>query len=94
VNNNRKSIADLLGPWVDPNFQSGLILRCKAAWYKPLEDLTNLELATFLDQRIGIDHVLPIAKNRVESKIDDDTEYYEGHLNASIESVIGEPKQN
>jgi hypothetical protein len=91
VDNDKKSIADMLGPWTDPNFPSGLIQRCKGAWNKPLRELTNLELATFLDQRIGVDQVLPIAKNRLESKIDDYTEFYEGHLKASVERVTGNP---
>jgi hypothetical protein len=94
VNNDKKSAADLLGPWVDPNWESGLVLRCKAAWDKPLEELTNLELATFLDQTICPEHVLPIAQNRIERKIDDETEWYEGHLKASIEQVTCKQRLN
>jgi hypothetical protein len=86
-------MADLLGPWIDPNFQSGLILRCKEAWNKPLEELSNLELATFLDQNIGVDYVLPIAKDRMARKVEDHTEFYKGHLNASVEKLIQKPKQ-
>jgi hypothetical protein len=46
-----------------------------------------LELATLLDQQIGVEHVLPIAKARLESKIDDSTKFYEGHLKASAEKA-------
>jgi hypothetical protein len=90
---NRKSIADLVGPWVDSDFRSGLILRCKVAWNKPLEELTNLELATFLDQDIGVGHILPIAQDRIARKIDDGTEWSEGHLCASIAQAVDKQRQ-
>jgi len=94
VKNDETSVADLLGPWVDPDWESGLVLRCKAAWNKPLKELTNLELATFLDEGICVEHVLPIAQKRVKLKKDDDTEYYEGHLSGSIEKCISKQRQN
>jgi hypothetical protein len=31
--------------------------------------------------------ILPIAKNRVENNVDDDTEFYEGELKEAIEAV-------
>jgi CDI immunity proteins len=79
------SIADLLGPWVDPDWDSGLIDRCRHAWSKPLRDLSNEELATLLRQRVAVEHILPIAKKRVEDNADDDTEMYDGELKAAIE---------
>jgi hypothetical protein len=79
------SIADLLGPWVEPDWDSGLIERCRQAWSKPLRDLSREELATLLRQRIAVEHVLPIAKRRVHDGIDDDTEMYDGELEAAIE---------
>jgi hypothetical protein len=78
------SVADLVGPWVDPNSESGLVDRCRKAWSKPLRDLSNEELATFLRQRIAVEHILPIAKKRVEENVDDDTEMYTGEK-AAIE---------
>jgi hypothetical protein len=94
VNNDKTSAADLLGPWVNPNWESGMVVRCKVAWEKPLEELTNLELATFLDQSICVERVLPIALKRVESKVDDETEYYDGHLLGSIERCTSKQRQN
>jgi hypothetical protein len=79
------SIADLIGPWVDPDWDSGLIDRCRKAWSKPLRDLSNEELATFLRQRVAVEHVLPIAKKRLQDSVDDDTEVYDGELEAAIE---------
>lgn len=82
-----RSVADILGPWVDPGFDSGLIQRCRDAWDKPLDGLTNLELATFLRQNIAVEHVLPVAKERVASNIDDDTELFDGELAEKIAQI-------
>ena len=79
------SIADLLGPWVEPDWDSGLIDRCRQAWSKPLRELTREELATLLRQRIAVEHVLPIARLRVQSGADDETEMYDGELEEAIE---------
>ena len=80
-----QSIADVLGPWRDPDFDSGLIERCRQAWTKPAKNLTNQELATLLRQKIAVEHLLPFARQRVVDGIDDDTEWYEGQLAAAIE---------
>jgi len=79
------SIADLLGPWVEPDWDSGLIERCRKAWSKPLRDLTNQELSTLLRQRIAVEQLLPVASQRVLECIDDDTEIYDGELENAIE---------
>ena len=81
------SIADILGPWVDPDYDSGLIQRCKIAWCKPLTELTNEELATFLRQNIAIRHILPVAEDRVKRGFDDDTEFYDGELHEAIQQA-------
>ena len=79
------SVADILGPWVDPQWDSGLIDRCRKAWSKPLRDLNNEELSTFLRQRVAVEYVLPIATRRLQDRIDDETEMYDGELAAAIE---------
>lgn len=81
------SAADVVGPWVEPDYSSGLIDRCRAAWSKPLRDLSRQELATFLRQRIAVEHVLPIAKRRLDDGVDDETEIYDGELESAIEYV-------
>ena len=81
------SVAEILGPWIDPDWDSGLVDWCRNAWSKPLRELTNQELATMLRQRIAVAHILPIATERVEDRINDDTEIYEGELKDAIESV-------
>ena len=80
-----QSIADVLGPWRDPDFDSGLIERCRQAWTKPAKDLTNQELATLLRQRIAVEHLLPFARQRIAGGIDDDTEIDDGELARAVE---------
>jgi hypothetical protein len=84
MTNDTISLADLLGPWVEPDWDSGLIERCRNAWSKPLRDLTNQELATLLRQRIAVEQLLPIASQRVLDGFDDDTEIYDGELQSAI----------
>jgi len=79
------SLSDLLGPWIDSDWNTGLIERCKNAWSKPLRDLSREELATLLRQRIAVEHLLPIAKKRLEDGIDDDTEMFDGELQEAVE---------
>jgi contact-dependent growth inhibition (CDI) system CdiI-like immunity protein len=91
ANRDTTSIADLLGPWVDPDSDSGLIDRCRRAWSKPLRDLTNEELATLLRQKIAVEHILPIARKKLADDIDDDTEIYDGDLQAAVDSAAKAP---
>ena len=84
---NHQTLADLLGPWAEPHFDSGLIERCKRAWTKPLKELTNQELATLLLQKIALAHLLPLARQRIVDGIEDDTEWYEGELVVAIEQA-------
>jgi hypothetical protein len=79
------SIADILGPWVEPDWDSSLIERCRNAWNKPLRELTNQDLATLLRQRFAVQHILPIANKRVMDGFDDDTEIDDGELERAIE---------
>ncbi len=82
---NTSSLSDLIGPWVDSDWNTGLIERCKNAWSKPLRDLSREELATLLRQRIAVKHLLPIARKSLEDGIDDDTEMFDGELQEAIE---------
>jgi len=79
------SLAEILGPWVEPDWDSGLIARCRGAWNKPLGDLSREELATLLRQRFAVEELLPVAKKRLEHDIDDETEMFEGELKEAIE---------
>lgn len=79
-----KSVADFLGPWVEPDWDSGLIARCREAWSKPLRDLSREELATLLRQRFAVEHLLPVAQKKLQDA-DDDTEMFDGELAEAIE---------
>ncbi|HEX3799651.1 MAG TPA: contact-dependent growth inhibition system immunity protein [Verrucomicrobiae bacterium] len=78
------SLTDILGPWVEPDWDSGLIRRCKEAWNKPLRDLSREELATLLRQRFAVEHLLPIAIKKLEAQDDDSTEMFDGELSEAI----------
>ncbi len=75
-----RSVADVVGPWVDPDFDSGLIERCKRYWGVPVPELPNGMLATYLRQRIALQIIIPEARKRVETGIHDDSELYDGEL--------------
>ncbi|MEO5959304.1 MAG: hypothetical protein ABIR80_09320 [Opitutaceae bacterium] len=81
------SLAELVGPWVDPDFESGLIERMRNAWPKPIGTLTNHELATCLRQTIAIDHVLPIAKKRLEQRFHDESELDDEELAGTVDDL-------
>jgi len=78
------TVADLLGPWVEPDWESGLVARCREAWNKPLRDLSRQELATLLRQRLTVEHLLPVARKRLEDGVDDGTEVFDGELREAI----------
>ncbi len=81
------TVADIEGDWKDQNWESGLVKRCQKAWNKSLDDLTNQEIATFLRQEIAVDHILPLAIQRVNDGYDDDTEMFEGELKKVMEKI-------
>ena len=78
-----KTLVEVIGPWVDPNFDSGLIKTCREAWHKPFASLSRREVAVLLRQKIAAPHLLPVATALLESE-DDDTEIYEGELSRAI----------
>ena len=81
------SIADILGPWSEPDWDSGLIARLRQAWNKPLRDLSSEELATLLRQRIAVEQILPVAKKRSADIFYDETEIFDGELQEAIEDA-------
>jgi len=68
------SVADVEGPWVDPNFESSLIERCRENWSVPVSKVSNYVLATFIRQRIALCLVVPEAKQRIAAGYIDDTD--------------------
>ncbi|UVM29781.1 hypothetical protein [Pseudomonas sp. B21-021] len=83
------TVAKLLGPW-SGDAATGLTQRCRDAWDTPIEQLSDLMIATFLNQDIAFEHMLIEAKRRVDANERDDTEYFDGQL---LEAMKQMPKQ-
>ena len=75
--------ADIHGPWVDPGWESGLIELVRRWWSVPIADLPDAGLALFLRQRIAVGPVLAEARRRLASGVADDSEKYDGELEAA-----------
>jgi len=86
----RSAVADVEGPWVNPNFESGLIERCKSGWNMPVVDLSNELLATYLRQKIALSLVVPEAERRLATNFIDDTELPDDELKNALAYVRGE----
>lgn len=80
-------MAKVVGPWEESEAQTSLVSRCRDAWEKPFAELSRLEIATFLGQRLAVEHLLPFGKKKIEATVDDDSEWYDGHLARSIEEA-------
>lgn len=80
-----QSLEQIEGAWPEPEFDSGLVLRCHEARKKPIDQLSDLELATLLNQDIGVAHILPEAVRRLSRNQPDGTEYFEGQLREAVE---------
>jgi CDI immunity proteins len=82
-----QSLEQIEGVWPEPEpeFESGLVLRCHAARKKPIDRLSDLELATLLNQDIGVAHILPEAVRRLTCNQPDDSEYFDGQLKEAVE---------
>jgi hypothetical protein len=86
---NQRCVADVEGRWIDPDFDSGLIQRCRRYWNVPVAELPNEALATYLRQRIALSIIIPEAEKRIASGFDDDSELYDGELADALRSVQG-----
>jgi CDI immunity proteins len=84
---NTRSVADIVGPWVDPEYVTNLVARCRDAWNIPIRDLSNEMLATFLRQEIATDWILEEATKRLNAGVDDDSEMYEGELAENVQEA-------
>lgn len=79
-----KSVADVEGPWVEPELNSGLIQRCRDNWSKPVTQVTNHVLATFIRQKLALSIVIPEAQDRLKRGYIDDTELYDEELEVAV----------
>jgi hypothetical protein len=78
------SVADVEGPWIDPDFESSLIERCRRNWNIPVGNLTNYALATFIRQKKALRLVIPEARRRLAADFVDGTELYDEELAVAI----------
>lgn len=85
------TVGDIEGPWTDPDIQTGLIRRCHDSWNVPVTELSNLMLATYLNQQLGLRLVTPEARKRLEAMVVDGTELYPEHLANALQRATGEP---
>jgi hypothetical protein len=85
--NNNLSLDELEGKLGPVEYNSGLVIRCHLAHSKPLACLSNEELATLIRQKIGLRYLVPLAKDRLQSKFEDSSELYEGELFDAVNGI-------
>lgn len=74
-----KSVSTIVGPW-QGDASTGLMQRCRDSWEMSLSELSDLMVATFLNQQIAVVEMLEEAESRLKRTKRDDTEYFEGQL--------------
>jgi hypothetical protein len=79
-----ESVADIEGPWIEPEFDSSLIQRLRSNWTVPVVNFSNYVLATFIRQRKGLRLVVPEARRRIELGYLDGSELYDEELSNAI----------
>jgi hypothetical protein len=84
----KQAVADIVGPWVDPGFDSSLIGRCRDNWSVPVGEITNHVLATFIRQQIALGLVVPEAQRRIASGYTDETEILDDELALAIAGIL------
>lgn len=84
----KRAVADIVGPWVDPGFDSSLIGRCRDNWSVPVGEITNYVLATFIRQKIALGLVVPEAQRRITSGYTDETEILDDELAPAIAGIL------
>ena len=74
-----KSVKDIEGPWKG-EASTGLLQRCKENWETPLNELEDIMVVTYLNQRIALNEIVAEAKRRLDHEQRDDSELYDGQL--------------
>ena len=70
--------------WVEPELNSGLIQRCRDNWSKPVTQITNHVLATFIRQNFALSIVTPEAERRIKRGYIDGSELYDEELEVAV----------
>lgn len=74
-----KSVSAIVGPW-QGDASTELMQRCRDSWEMSLSELSDLMVATFLNQQIAMVEMLKEAESRLKRTERDHTEYFEGQL--------------
>lgn len=74
-----KSVSTIVGPW-QGDASTGLMQRCRDSWEISLSELSDLMVATFLNQQIAVVEMRKEAEFRLKRTERDYTEYFEGQL--------------
>lgn len=88
------SVADIEGPWREPDFESSLIARCRENWSTPVGLLSDAVLAMFIRQQFGLAAVVPESRRRVASAQSDGSELYDGQLSEALASLPSSISEN
>jgi hypothetical protein len=76
-----RSLQDLDGQdWGEPTFDSYLVRECHRLRRVPLSALTTEDLRLLLGQQIGVEHLLPLALDRLEAEPLRAGDFYPGDL--------------
>ena len=81
--NRMKSVRDIVGPF-SGDHSSGLVQRCKESWEVSIPELTDLMVATYINQNIARPEMLEEAEKRIEVGHDDDTLMYDEQLMEAV----------
>jgi len=72
-----------MGSWKG-EASTSLQQRCRDAWDTPFNELSDLMVATFLNQQIAVPQMMSEALRRLSSEQRDGTEYFDGQLAEAV----------
>jgi len=85
---NSKTLDELEGSvWSEPAFTSSVVIRWHALRRKPLKELSVEDLRLLAGQQIGLDYIVPLARNVLEENPLARGDYYRGDLLMSVLTV-------
>jgi len=84
----KRTIADIVGPWIEPDFNSSLTERCRNNRPVPVGTISNSVMATFIRQRIALSIVIPEAQGRIVAGFEDGTEILDDELLIAISEIL------
>jgi hypothetical protein len=83
-----RCVADIAGPWIQPDFESSLIARCRDNWSTSIGEISNYALATFIRQQIAWEIALPEARRRIAVGFLDDSELCDDELFVAVSEAL------